>query len=104
MRDACKYTLDTTNGRILCFSLDSGQIWEMAGGKMRRNLLKSTIDSEGGGRIFWRSKKKRKKYFLVVVVIFFSPNSLFLLFRVFTFLLLSRMCGTSLESTIFSSD
>lgn len=64
MRDACKYTLDTTNGRILCFSLDSGQIWEMGGGKMRRNLLKSTIDSEGGGRIFWRSKKKKKKVFL----------------------------------------
>lgn len=101
MRDACKYTLDTTNGRILCFSLDSGQIWEMRGGKMRRSFLKSTIDSEGGGRIFWRSKKK---YFLVVVVIFFSPNSLFVLFRVFTFLLLSKMCGTSLQSTIFSSD
>lgn len=102
MRDACKYTLDTTNGRILCFSLDCGQIGEMGGKTMRRSFLKSTIDSEGGGRIFWRSKKK--KYFLVVVVIFFSPNSSFLLFRVFTFLLLSRMCGTSLESTIFSSD
>lgn len=59
MRDACKYTLDTTNGRILCFSLDCGQIGEMGGKTMRRSFLKSTIDSEGGGRIFWRSKKKK---------------------------------------------
>lgn len=40
MRDACKYTLDTTNGRILCFSLDSGQIWEMGGGKNEEKIFK----------------------------------------------------------------
>lgn len=50
MRDACKYTLDTANGRILRFRLDSGQIWER-GGENEEELFKEY----DGQRRWWAS-------------------------------------------------
>lgn len=60
---------------VLVWTLVKFGKWE--GEKMRRRFLKSTIDSEGGGRIFWRSK--RKKVFLSCCCCYFLFSQLLVL-------------------------